>query len=111
MNLLHVRIRIRIRFHSVPPLPNRGYPGPKKGDYFPEKDPSQPGNDRLGQLCRIPGDVYGRHTDTHLSRLSREDTFVCRLQKQVPKGGRTRRGQLVFAEMTGRIYGKPTWVL
>ena len=38
----------------------------------------------------------GRRTDEHLSRLPREDTFVCRLQDQVSKGGRTRGRQLVF---------------
>jgi hypothetical protein len=45
----------------------------------------------------MPGDVHGRRADAHLSRLPREDTFVCRLQEQVSTGGRTRGRQLVFA--------------
>ena len=33
----------------------------------PEKDPSQPGNDRPGQLHNMPTDVYGHHTLKHES--------------------------------------------
>ena len=34
------------------------------------------GNGRPGQLCGMPGDVYGRRTEAHLPRFPREDTFV-----------------------------------
>ena len=38
------------------------------------------GNDRPGQLWCMPGGVHGRRADSHLPRLSKEDTFVSRLQ-------------------------------
>ncbi len=37
----------------------------------------------------MTGDIHGRGTDIHRSRLPREDTFVCPFQEQVSKGGRT----------------------
>ena len=52
----------------------------------PEKDPSQPGNDRPGQLHNMPTDVYGHHTLKH-EGCKKGHTSVSRLQEQVPEGG------------------------